>query len=516
MVTKGCDKEEAMALDLLHEPLIQTDRGWHSLPGLLAAMARAEAGGFPALRPHQRPAWHMFLVQLSVMALDAAGQRDLPQDEADWRTALRILTRDYPEDEPWHLIVTDRRGPAFLQPADPGGLKWSEVATPDALDMLITSRNHDVKREIARQAAPQDWIFALVSLQTMEGFGGAGNYGVVRMNGGSSSRVLLGLAPTQPGTSLIDLGGWWARDVVRLLETREGVVGGTLVWQVPWPEGRSLDLTELDPLFIEICRRIRLVERDGMIRAERSTSKAARIGGKEAKGNTGDPWAPVHIAEGKSLTLGEQDWTYELLVRLLFSNKREWVVPPLAQRHACEAGVPLLLVAEAFARGNSKTDGFKSRIVPVPLAMVRELFGQRPKAVAPGVLADISAVDLALRNGLAMVAAGGLREKVKKEHYARSQPARAALRHRADKLFFPELWRRMEVTADAGFAPLRLAFLESLSRIAREEFARALPAIPCASLLRPRAETRGRQALERGLNDAIRELKEQKVADVEA
>lgn len=62
--------------------------------------------------------------------------------------------------------------PAFMQPPDPGGLKWTEVPTPDALDMLITSRNHDLTSQIAADAAPQDWILALVSLQTMEGFGG--------------------------------------------------------------------------------------------------------------------------------------------------------------------------------------------------------------------------------------------------------------------------------------------------------------------------------------------------------
>jgi hypothetical protein len=32
--------EGAMTLDLLRERLIQTDAGWHSLPGLLAAMAQ--------------------------------------------------------------------------------------------------------------------------------------------------------------------------------------------------------------------------------------------------------------------------------------------------------------------------------------------------------------------------------------------------------------------------------------------------------------------------------------------
>ncbi|MCB1407569.1 MAG: hypothetical protein KDK01_15270, partial [Rhodobacteraceae bacterium] len=340
-----------MTFDLLHESLIQTDTGWHSLPGLLAAMARGEVQGYPALRPHQRPAWHMFLVQLSALALDAAGRRDLPVVEDEWRAALRALTPGFPDDEPWHLIGADRTRPAFLQPADPGGLKWTDVATPDALDMLITSRNHDVKREIARHAAPQDWLFALVSLQTMEGFGGAGNYGIARMNGGSSSRVLLGLAPARAGSPRIDPSAWWARDVTSLLQARSGITGKALIWLEPWPEGRSLDLSALDPLFIEVCRRIRLVAITGAIHAQRSTSKAARLAGKDAKGNTGDPWAPVHLAEGKSLTLGDRDWTHELLVELMFGVPPKWAVPPLAQRQAQDANEPMLLVAEAFARG---------------------------------------------------------------------------------------------------------------------------------------------------------------------
>lgn len=494
-----------MTLDLLRERLIQTDAGWHSLPGLLAAMAQGAVQGFPALRPHQRPAWHMFLVQLSVLALDAAGHRALPTDEETWRAALRALTPGFPEDEPWHLIGADRTRPAFLQPADPGGLNWSKVATPDALDMLITSRNHDVKREIARQAAPQDWIFALVSLQTMEGFGGAGNYGVARMNGGSSSRVLLSLAPASGTAARVDPSAWWARDVACLLDARSGIASKALIWQEPWPEGRSLDLSALDPLFIEVCRRIRLTDAEDRIQALRSTSKGARIAGKEAKGNLGDPWAPVHLTEGKSLTLGDQDWTHELLFRLIYKDPPEWSVPDLAQRQAREAQGPMLLVAEAFARGNSKTDGFKSRVVPVPVAMVRDLFGEKPKAIAPGVLADIAAVDHALRNGLATVAAGGLREKVAKPHYARSQPAREALRRHADQMFFPELWARMAATSEAELAPIRAAFLDRLARLARKEFVRALPAIPCASLMRPRAEARGRQALEYGLARAMPE-----------
>ena len=64
----------------------------HSLPGLLAAMARDEVRGFPAQRPHQRAAWHMFLVQLAALALWTAGRNDLPEAEDDWRALLLALT----------------------------------------------------------------------------------------------------------------------------------------------------------------------------------------------------------------------------------------------------------------------------------------------------------------------------------------------------------------------------------------------------------------------------------------
>ncbi len=503
-----------MKHDLLSDPLIETNGVRQSLPGLLAAMARSEVSSLPSLRPHQRPALHMFLVQLAVLALDAANLRGMPDNEATWRGALRALTPDFPGDEPWHLVVEDRGKPAFLQPPDPGGLEWSPVATPDRLDMLITARNHDLKREVAREAEPQDWLFALVSLQTMEGFGGAGNYGIARMNGGSSSRVLLGLAPALPGSADVDPSLWWRRDVLRLLAGRTGRRGTALLWLEPWLDGEALALDGLDPLFIEVCRRIRLVERAGRLSAERSTSRTARIASKDAKGNTGDPWAPVHIADGKALTLGDRDFTHEMLVTLLFKGDgREWRVPLLAQPAADEAAAPMMLVAAALARGNSKTDGFRSRVVPVPKAVVREFLGERPVAVADGLLQDIAAVDRALRDGLALVAAGGDAEKVAKPHYERTEPARTSLRRAADRLFFEELWKRVEAKVDADFDRLRLAFLNTLAGIARREFDAARGSIPCASLLRPRAEVRGRDRLERRLRETMRDFEQPEVAD---
>lgn len=485
-----------MTHNLLVDPLIHTNGGALTLPGLFAAMTRGEVTDFPALRPHQRPAWHMFLVQLAVLA--RSGQDDpLPEEEATWHENLRRLTTEFEDDAPWHLVGEDDGTPAFLQPPDPGGVKWSEVATPDALDMLITSRNHDLKREIAHDATPQDWLFALVSLQTMEGFGGAGNYGIARMNGGSSSRAMIGLAPVQSTSAIIDPSAWWRRDVTRLLAKRDGLSGPALLWCLPWPEKQMLDLHALDPMFIEVCRRVRLIEGPQSLFAKRGTSKAARIAAKEAKGITGDPWAPVHLSENKTLTLGEQDWNYKLLTRLLYGG--EWKVPELATPKANEETVDMVLVAEAFARGNSKTDGFKSRVVPVPKAAIKWMFGEKPVEFSTLQVKTIEDFDRALRDGLALIAAEGDYTKRGKAEYARSQPARDHFARVADAAFFPTLWEKLACSDDNARNEAHNRFTRHLAAAARAEFARAAPAIPCAGIMRPRAMTRGHAAFESGI-----------------
>ena len=68
--------------------------------------------------------------------------------------------------------------PASVHPRSEKDYQGNEVATPDELDILVTSKNHDLKSSVAAQAGVDDWIFALITLQTMEGFGGAGNYGM--------------------------------------------------------------------------------------------------------------------------------------------------------------------------------------------------------------------------------------------------------------------------------------------------------------------------------------------------
>ena len=238
-------------VDLLEAPIFRTiPAGYHNLPGLMAAMARDEIRSFLAQRPHQRPAWHMFLVQLAALAIWTDRREDLPETETEWRALLLALTAG--DARPWALTGRDDK-PAFMQPPAPVGLIWKPVETPDALDLLITSRNHDLKQTIARLAEAEDWVFALVSLQTSEGYGGAGNNGIARMNGGSSSRAMLALAPVSHSRAVPDPSSWWRRDVLALVALRRngdeiapGTPGGpALLWAMEWVEGHQLDLARL-------------------------------------------------------------------------------------------------------------------------------------------------------------------------------------------------------------------------------------------------------------------------------
>ena len=465
-----------------------------SLPGIFAAMSCGNANLlFPALRPHQRPAWHMFLVQLATLALWREPVQHLPTDEEIWRTVLRQLTSEFPDDSPWELVVDDLRRPAFLQPPVPEGLEWTGVETADALDMLITARNHDLKSAIARKASIDDWVYALISLQTCEGYNGKWNHGIARMNGGSSSRPMLGLAPANEGDLSIDFSARWNRDVKRLIAERQRESASetskpSLLWCLDWPENHQLVWSDLDPLCIEVCRRIRFSLSNGHLTTKRSTSKLSRIDAKMLKGNTGDPWAPVQLPDGKSLTLGSGNFNYKRLYDLLFSGT--WN-RPLLSRHGDDDTGSMVLIAEAFARGNSKTEGFKSRIVPVPKDLTLFLAPDSPAAkLAKLQIEEIQGFDLALRNALALVAARG--DAVKKEHYAWAAPARARFDREADRLFFPNLWQRVRANSegDAARSKGRQAFVQELISVSEPVLLSALPAIPCPAVWRHRASAR--------------------------
>ncbi|MGB5736452.1 MAG: type I-E CRISPR-associated protein Cse1/CasA, partial [Thiohalocapsa sp.] len=364
----------SLLYSLLDEPLIGVrlaangSRTRLSLPALFVALAEDRVRDFPALRPHQRHPWHAFLVQLAAMALHQAGQATTFADEVGWKAALLALTPDDADGAAWCLVTPPAR-PALMQaPVSEGKLTaWkNRLQAPDELDMLVTSKNHDLKAARMKRYAPEDWLLALVSLQTQEGFLGAGNYGISRMNGGFASRPALGAVP---------VGGWgrrWARDTSRLLDRRgyivkhmglseEGGIG--LVWLRPWNGIESLAFSALDPFYIEICRRVRLVETPDGMSALATGSKSPRIEAKSRNGVTGDAWTPIEIAAGKALTVSAKGFDYKLTSELLFCTKYQ---SPIAQTLVEEDGKQgIVILARGVTRGQGKTEGYHERRVPL-------------------------------------------------------------------------------------------------------------------------------------------------------
>jgi CRISPR system Cascade subunit CasA len=477
----------------------------------------------------------MFLVQLAALALHRAGASDLPETETEWLQVLRGLTPDFPHDEPWRLVVDDWSKPAFLQPPVPAGVKIEEpVTTPDALDLLITSRNHDLKRGVARTASTDDWIYALMCLQTMApSGGGAGGYRqIARIKSGFSFRPFAGLAPLRPlhqGTCA-RLGAAFQRDVRVLLATREDQLrehdiykkcGGIgLLWTSVWENGRPLQLGELDIWFIEISRRIRLGFDGEKIVGKKGTAKGSRVAAEQFSGSIGDPWAPIHRTKNEMFTLGAREGFNYKLISDLFIKGEDWVVPVLAKHSAIddEKGTFALAIYAFSHDHNGNSRGFKSRILPIggKISRALSLDPKREKLheLATKQIKEIEVFHEALRHSLALLAAGGDKEKCdkdrreKKKFYPRAAEAKTRFDRAADEIFFEHLWARYEAQEESAEALKSEAerFAHVLFDRASTVFEAALSGIPCPRLFRPRAEARARSKFRSLVRFAFPEL----------
>ena len=341
----------------------------HSLPQILNRLARGNVLSFEALQAHQQQAWHSFLVQLAAMAVAREAGGTMPSDARGWREVLVGLAGG--DDAAWHLVVPDVLRPAFLQSPVPTGTLdeagyKADVPTPDQLDVLITSKSHDVKARRIRHPRPEHWTYALVTLQTMEGFLGRGNYGVVRMNGGFGNRPLVGLA------NGLSWGARFRRDVDVLRSERENLAdrytlnGPALLWTEPWDGAKdsAIPLENCDPYFLEICRRVRFRQENGSLVCWRANTKGQRVDAPDSlNGDTGDPWTPIEKSGGKALTLPGEGYTYDRLQDIIFEG--EYARPPALQFRDSDEG-HVYLVARALVRGQGKTEGLHHRIVPVP------------------------------------------------------------------------------------------------------------------------------------------------------
>ena len=393
--------------NLLTEPLIGIDppgepRRAASLPEVYAALIADRVDAFPALRSHQRHAVHAFLSQLGAMALHRAGLEQPPVDAAEWRELLRALTPDWPDDEPWHLVVDDITKPAFMQPPAAAWTGFNQAQkewflTPDALDMLDTAKNHDLKTQVGSDAEAEDWAFSLISMQTMNGHVGVGNYPIARMNSGDGSRTAFSVTPSsRPGIHI-------QRDIKVLLERSEEIIGELpfnwngigLLWLNQWNGEKSeiLELSDLHPFYIEICRRRRLrLGPDGSLYAVKAGSKGRRVAAAEQRGVVGDPWTLVTSDNKgfKALTLQTGSFNYKEITKYLTSA--DWTRPVMSQPTQDEvnqATVQLVMRGIRRKKGG-QTEGYYERIIPIRSGKLRSAMLRRRSGIDSDELGAIA------------------------------------------------------------------------------------------------------------------------------
>ena len=498
--------------NLLTDPLIRIrlmngTSAAMSLPEVYEALAADGVEAFSALRPHQRHAWHAFLAQLGVIAVQRSDSATLPRNAGEWCVLFRNLTPKFSADEPWRLVVDDPAQPAFMQCPAPHGLTQyrGRAAAPDDLDVLVTAKNHDVKQAVAINCATDDWVLALIDLQTMAGFLGAGNYGIARMNGGFSARACLGLAPADGG-----LGAHLFNDMQRMLAERTSLLdrhpeyfdprdGLALLWLEPWDGTTSLDLRELDPYFIEVCRRVRLRAEHRGIVAWTAASKAARVAAKDAHGNVGDYWVPIGTKDATALSLSNVGFRYDRLAKLLF-DRGSYRLPP-AMRVDSTRLRRWKVVARGVAGGQGRTEGYHERSDIAFDNSVTTALGRREgrdalAQISEAQIDEIREVERALRFGIAVAASGGKpAEELTKTDRMHANPYARRLDEAVDAAFFGALDRRFVAADDEErTGAVRAEFVRDMIRTARALLDEAIHAVPCAAVWRYRAQARATSA----------------------
>lgn len=499
--------------DLLEDPLITVRRlsgeDRLSLPQLLAALAAGDVSAYPRLRRHQMDPFHVFTCQLAAASLARAGIEAPPTDAAFWRDALVNLADG--QRSAWHLVVEDPLKPAFMQsplldPSELSGFRL-KARSPDELDVLVTAKGHDVKMARAMSTDPELWFCAVLTYQTTSGFLGAGNYGIVRMNGGFASRAFVfSVADPSPAPRFLE-------ELPLVMEARERAIGANsrykapgivLTWGRVWDRTRpAYSFNELDPLFIEAARPIRLLVSGANIAALGSTSKTRQIKGPE-NGDTGDPWTVLNVTDKKkgvsALTVSESGFTPHLLTNILF--QKGYLLTPLQVPRPGNGRV--YLCASVLVRGQGTTGGFHEIRLPIPDSARRMFRRQadidRLAQHAQVLLGDAATVERnCLRPALVSFVEGGAEAPSATDTVAKwvsimMQPFTIGWRD----AYFPSLWRA--ASGDLDLDSARAQWVELLIGQARSALERARDCGPLPAGRRLRAEVRSRSILERGFH----------------
>ena len=281
-----------------------------------------------------------------------------------------------------------------------------------------------------------------------------------------------------------------------------------LLWVIPWDgtkvEARLSD--ELEPFYVEICRRVRLRWSLGKMTAVRANSDDRRI--VDVKGLTGDPWMPVSNNTNPKGTppafLTQRRFGYERVVDGLFSA--DWKQPFLLSPTSSGIGSSgdMELVARGMVRGKGGTAGYHEKVIPLRHRTL-QVFGRPGGREELGDLARkrverIGIVKGILSHAVSVFAAGGKTTDIADEHRARANKWAHKLDEIVDKDFLEDL--QEEVNAVDGDR----VHNEWLRKVIRGTYALlyiAADSLPCPSIHRYKARAEAERLFDMRIKQSL-------------
>jgi CRISPR system Cascade subunit CasA len=314
------------------------------------------------------------------------------------------------------------------------------------------------------------------------------------------------------------VGAWgqrWQSDIASLLGQRERIAsdyglaatgGHALLWLLPWSGTDALALQSLDPLYIEICRRVRLAAPQERIQAHVTGSKVARIAAKDSNGVTGDAWTPIETAKGKALTVSRNGFEYKLMSELLTGDG--YTLGATWRLDGWPQNATLQVIAQATVRGQGKTEGYHERRVPISPKLRRLLTGgQRPlvAALAKKHIQAIADMRKLLWISLSLLFANGENDSGNDTISHRASRFAQPFERHEDSRFFDDLTLHAEAEG-AHQDTVYLQWLLGLAERAQAVLQQAFVAGPRSGMQRYKAQSAALSSFQGGLRGGKKPL----------
>jgi CRISPR system Cascade subunit CasA len=270
-----------------------------------------------------------------------------------------------------------------------------------------------------------------------------------------------------------------------------------LLWILFWNGDKddSIQVYECDPLFIEICRRIRLKKILHQINCLNATTKSPRIFmPDELKGRIYDPWMPIKSNDTKVLTVGKNGFTYKLIQEILLG---ESFIKPKTLEFQSNERKGVYMISQTIARGGRKTEtnGLHRRFVNISPKISSIFLGDK---ILKNKLAKRSSERVALASNtqkkilfpaLSELIKSGSKQKVDYKYLANKiDPWINRFDQEIDRRFFESLWASVELDQVESKREWEEILLEEAEKIYNE----AERSIPIAQIRRLRAVSNAR------------------------